>query len=65
MAFSRKFTPYNILHSEKFKTSSEAYAKERFYKSTSGRRVIKKDILETESPPKLQSNFGETSPKIS
>ena len=48
MAFSRKFAPYNILYMEKFATSSEAYTKERFYKSTSGRRNIKNML---ESPP--------------
>lgn len=42
VSFTSKFRPFKILHNEVFISSSEAYLKERFYKSTSGRREIKK-----------------------
>ena len=53
VAFSRKFVPYTILHTEEFLTASEAYATEKFYKSTSGRRIIKKYILEIGESAKI------------
>ena len=39
---SRAYGPYKILYKEKFETLKEARAKEKYYKSTSGRRQLKK-----------------------
>ncbi|OGX08864.1 MAG: hypothetical protein A2Z88_09965 [Omnitrophica WOR_2 bacterium GWA2_47_8] len=44
VTFTRKFLPYQILHVENFVTNKEARARERFYKTTSGRRRIKELI---------------------
>jgi putative endonuclease len=38
---SRPYRPYNIIHTERFETLKEARQKEKFYKSTTGRRRIK------------------------
>ena len=38
---SRPYRPYNVIHIEEFETLKEARQKEKFYKSTSGRRRIK------------------------
>lgn len=38
---SRPYRPYNIIHTEEFETLKEARQKEKFYKSTTGRRRIK------------------------
>ena len=38
---SRPYRPYNIIHTESCETLKEARQKERFYKSTTGRRRIK------------------------
>jgi len=38
---SRPYIPYHIIHTESFETLKEARQKERFYKSTTGRRRIK------------------------
>ncbi len=39
---SRPHRPYKIAHTESFVTLSEARQKEKFYKSTTGRRRLKK-----------------------
>jgi putative endonuclease len=38
---SRSYRPYNIIHMESFETLKEARQKEKFYKSTTGRRRLK------------------------
>ena len=38
---SRPYRPYNIIHTESFQTLSGARQKEKFYKSTTGRRKLK------------------------
>ena len=38
---SRPYRPYRIIHAESFETLKEARQKERFYKSTTGRRKLK------------------------
>lgn len=38
---SRPYRPYNIIHTETFGTLKEARQKEKFYKSTTGRRRLK------------------------
>jgi putative endonuclease len=38
---SRPYRPYKILHTEAFETLKEARQKEKFYKSTTGRRRLK------------------------
>jgi putative endonuclease len=38
---SRPYRPYNVIHTEEFETLKEARQKEKFYKSTTGRRRIK------------------------
>ena len=38
---SRPYRPYKIIHTEPFATLIEARRKEKFYKSTTGRRRLK------------------------
>ncbi|OGW66499.1 MAG: hypothetical protein A3H49_03545 [Nitrospirae bacterium RIFCSPLOWO2_02_FULL_62_14] len=38
---SRHYRPYRVIYTEEFQTLSEARQKERFYKSTTGRRRLK------------------------
>ncbi len=38
---SRPYRPYNIIHTESFETLKEARQKEKFYKSTTGRRRLR------------------------
>jgi len=38
---SRPYRPYHIVHAEEFQTLKEARQKEKFYKSTTGRRRLK------------------------
>jgi putative endonuclease len=38
---SRPYRPYKIVHIEPFETLKEARQKEKFYKSTTGRRRLK------------------------
>ncbi|MBU2102634.1 MAG: GIY-YIG nuclease family protein [Candidatus Omnitrophica bacterium] len=42
---SRPYRPYNVIHIEEFETLKEARQKEKFYKSTTGRRRIKEMFL--------------------
>ena len=42
---SRSYRPYKVVHIEGFKTLSEARQKEKFYKSTTGRRKLKEMIF--------------------
>lgn len=42
---SRPYRPYNIIHTEEFETLKEARQKEKFYKSTTGRRKLKEIIF--------------------
>jgi putative endonuclease len=37
---SRPYCPYNLIHVEAFRSLKEARQKERFYKSTTGRRRL-------------------------
>ena len=37
---SKSYVPYNILNVEEFSTLREARVREKFYKTTSGRRII-------------------------
>lgn len=46
---SRPYRPYNIIHTEEFETLKEARQKEKFYKSTSGRRRIKEMFFSPQS----------------
>jgi len=39
---SRPYWPYDVLHIESYATLKEARAKERFYKTTTGRRKLQK-----------------------
>ena len=43
---SRPYRPYKIIHTESFETLKEARQKETFYKSTTGRRRLKKMFFE-------------------
>jgi len=38
---SNRYRPYKIIHTESFETLVEARQKEKFYKSTTGRRKLK------------------------
>ena len=38
---SNSYRPYRLIHTESFETLSEARQKEKFYKSTTGRRRLK------------------------
>ena len=42
--YTRRYRPWEILHSEYFKTRSEAIHREKFYKTGVGRELIKKMI---------------------
>jgi len=42
---SSPYRPYNVIHTESFETLSEAQQKEKFYKSTTGRRRLKKMLF--------------------
>lgn len=42
---SRPYCPYKVIHTESFVTLSEARQKEKFYKSTTGRRRLR-EMLE-------------------
>lgn len=44
IASSRPYRPYKIIHTESFATLSEARQKEKFYKSTTGRRRLREMI---------------------
>jgi putative endonuclease len=41
VASSKPHRPYKIIHVESFKTLTEARQREKFYKSTTGRRKLK------------------------
>ena len=41
VASSRPYGPYKVTHTESFATLGEAKQKEKFYKSTTGRRRLK------------------------
>ncbi|MCF7874221.1 MAG: GIY-YIG nuclease family protein [Candidatus Omnitrophica bacterium] len=43
--FSRPYRPYEIIYTKSFETLKEARQKERFYKSTTGRRKLKEMIF--------------------
>ena len=45
---SRAYRPYSIIHTESFETLKEARQKEQFYKSTTGRRKIRKIFFSNE-----------------
>ena len=42
---SSPYRPYKVIHTEAFETLSEARQKEKFYKSTTGRRRLKEMLL--------------------
>lgn len=46
---SKPYRPYRIIHMESFGTLTEARRREKFYKSTTGRRRIKEMFLNLES----------------
>jgi len=46
---SRPYRPYNIIHTESFETLKEARQREKFYKSTTGRRRIKEKFFSQQS----------------
>ena len=43
---SRPYRPYKVIHIEQFATLKEARQKEKFYKSTTGRKVIKEKFFQ-------------------
>ena len=43
---SSPYRPYKVIHTESFATLSEARQKERFYKSTTGRRRLKEMLFQ-------------------
>lgn len=43
---SRSHRPYKVIHHEQFDTLTEARQKERFYKSTTGRRRLKEMLFD-------------------
>ncbi len=43
---SSPYLPYKVIHTESFETLKEARQKERFYKSTTGRRRLKEMFFE-------------------
>jgi putative endonuclease len=43
---SRPYRPYKIVHTESFATLSQARQKEKFYKSTTGRRRLREMLFE-------------------
>ncbi len=48
--YTKRYTPWEVVHTEAFDSMKTAHAREKFLKSTGGRRVLKK-IFES-----LQSN---------
>ncbi|OGW82735.1 MAG: hypothetical protein A3C47_05055 [Omnitrophica bacterium RIFCSPHIGHO2_02_FULL_51_18] len=42
---SSPYRPYKVIHTESFETLSEARQKEKFYKSTTGRRRLKEMLF--------------------
>ena len=42
---SRPYRPYRVIYSEEFETLIEARQKEKFYKSTTGRRRLKEMLF--------------------
>jgi len=43
---SSPYRPYKVIHTEPFVTLSEARQKEKFYKSTTGRRRLKRLLFQ-------------------
>jgi putative endonuclease len=43
---SQPYRPYKLIHIESFKTLSEARQKEKYYKSTTGRRRLREMFFE-------------------
>ena len=41
-AYTKRYMPWDIIHTEKFSTFKEARSREKYLKSTSGRRFLKK-----------------------
>ncbi len=44
---SKAYGPYSLVHFEEFQSIKEAMAREKFYKTTSGRRKIKQIIAQS------------------
>ena len=42
---SRPYRPYRVIYTEEFQTLSEARQREKFYKSTTGRRRLKEMLF--------------------
>lgn len=40
--YTKKYTPWNVVYTEKFELFSEARKREKYFKSASGRRQLKK-----------------------
>ncbi len=51
---SSPYRPYKVIHKESFETLKEARQKEKFYKSTTGRRRLKK-MISTNKPSRILS----------
>ena len=51
---SRPHRPYKIIHTESFATLSEARQKEKFYKSTTGRRRLKEMFFSEPSDENIE-----------
>ncbi|MFH1459357.1 MAG: GIY-YIG nuclease family protein [Candidatus Omnitrophota bacterium] len=58
---TKAYKPYKLIHLEGFATSQEAKAKEKFYKTTSGRRRLKAILLLAKKNILVAS--GEASPR--
>jgi putative endonuclease len=43
--YTKRYKPWTIIYSEKFKNRIEAHKKEKYLKSASGRRWLKKNIF--------------------
>ncbi len=45
--YTKRFGPWEIIFTEQFKTKNEAIKKEKYFKSASGRKWIKKTLFVT------------------
>lgn len=47
----RKFTPFELVYSEEFKSRDEAIRREKYFKSAAGRRFLKTKLPLVQRPP--------------
>ena len=40
--YTKRYTPWRVIYTEKYATFKEARAREKYFKTTSGRRFLKK-----------------------